>query len=238
MKKSVFRFTQKIILTVLIIFSSVNAQSAIIDFGNYFSDDDSGLYWLDVTPTVNRSYIDISAQLGASGEFSGWRYATTQEFNRLLLNWTGIPKAASGPTFTTNTLPSVDGLVELFGSTLDTLWINRNGLTWDADKGYPEGAGIDFTLGILADNFNNNLSLRLVGAIWDNEANGSNPQDFYNAMHRQVSVTNAQYDIGSFLVRGDSPNGSPVTNVAEPQSFILLGLGLLGLWGSRRNMKR
>jgi hypothetical protein len=59
--------------------------STITSFGdgsNSF-DSTSGLLWLDVTFTYNRSYIDVSSQLGPSGEFAGYRFATPEEVSNL-----------------------------------------------------------------------------------------------------------------------------------------------------------
>lgn len=46
-------------------------------------DSDSGLEWLDWQYTNNRSYADVSSQLGAGGEFEGFRYATEDEMRGL-----------------------------------------------------------------------------------------------------------------------------------------------------------
>ncbi|MEZ6318102.1 MAG: hypothetical protein R3B49_05005 [Phycisphaerales bacterium] len=46
-------------------------------------DADSGLEWLDWEYTNNRSYADVSSQLGAGGEFEGFRYATEDEMRGL-----------------------------------------------------------------------------------------------------------------------------------------------------------
>jgi len=42
-------------------------------------DPVTGLEWLDVTYTANRSFDDISGEFGWRGEFKGWRYATEEE---------------------------------------------------------------------------------------------------------------------------------------------------------------
>jgi hypothetical protein len=50
----------------------------------------SGLDWLGVTFSVNRSYNDASSQFGVGGDFAGWRYAAGLEFNGLVGHWTGV----------------------------------------------------------------------------------------------------------------------------------------------------
>ena len=42
-------------------------------------DSATGLEWLNLTATINRSYNDVLTQLGNGGEFEGWRYATVNE---------------------------------------------------------------------------------------------------------------------------------------------------------------
>ncbi len=222
---------------------SLNSHAAIIDYGHYFSDSVSGLDWLDVTRSVNRSYNDVYNQLTPGGDFEGWRYATSVEFNQLVSRWTGISPSAIGRTVTTGTSPSVDGLVTLFGSTLDARWISAYGQTWDQQRGYDEGEGLDFTLGILSDFANNNSNQRLVASLWDNEKSGA-AIDFYNDSHRTLFVDDKQPDIGSFLVRQSqiqqAPSGAigngPV-QVSEPGSLILIAIGLLGIGSSRLRKK-
>tara|TARA_R110002167_G_scaffold365832_2_gene591567 strand:+ start:2461 stop:3186 length:726 start_codon:yes stop_codon:yes gene_type:complete len=228
---------KKLAASILLSAFALNSQAAIIDNDSYFTDTETGLIWLDVSITVNRSFNDISSQFIPGGEFDGWRYATGVEFNNLLSSWTGVASISSGRTETTGTTPSVDGLVTLFGSTLDVLWNQRFGQTWDSQNGYNEGEGIDFTLGIIADSFDGNINQRQVAALWDNEQNGP-ALDFYNINHRQVIVSDPKSDIGSFLVRGVSNENDTVTSVSEPNTIFLLALGLLGLGLGRRNREK
>lgn len=234
MKKSVFNSIQTLLITGAIGSLSFASSAAIIDSGSFFTDTDTDLQWLDVTETVNRSYSDISAQFGTGGEYAGWRYATRNEFVSLLESWTGISGAVNSQVFTTGTTPSVDGLVTLFGSTLDTLWIDRFGQTWDSQQGYAEGEGIDYTLGILDDSFMNNQTQRQVAAIWDNEVGGL---DYYTTNDRQVGLDTTRYEIGSYLVRSASENQpDDEVSVTEPGHLILLGAGLFGLALTRKKV--
>lgn len=234
MKIFTSKLINKIILSSVLSIPALSAHSAIIDYNTYFTDTETGLNWLDVTATVNRSYNDISGQFVAGGEFYGWRYATSNEFNSLLSSYTGIVAVGNARTITTGTTPSVDGVVELFGSTLDSSWTARFGETWDSYNGYAEGSGIDFTLGILSESDNPVANQRQVAAIWDNENNGQ-ALDFFNAEHRQVFIGDAKTDIGSYLVQGKTSSGPAA--VTEPQTIVLFGLGLLGLSMTRKRKK-
>jgi hypothetical protein len=46
-------------------------------------DTGTNLLWLDATETVNRSLADVQSQLGAGGEFEGFRLATRDEIRTL-----------------------------------------------------------------------------------------------------------------------------------------------------------
>lgn len=55
--------------------------------GAFTGDPGTGLEWLDITQALNRSYNDVSAQLGPGGEFEGLRYATREDLVTLLDNF-------------------------------------------------------------------------------------------------------------------------------------------------------
>jgi hypothetical protein len=57
-------------------------------------DTGTGLKWLDVTISVNRSFNDVSGQFGTGGDFQGWRYATGAEVLNLIVSNT-VPLAGS-----------------------------------------------------------------------------------------------------------------------------------------------
>ena len=46
-------------------------------------DTDTGLEWLDVSLSTNRSYADVSAQFGQEGDYFGFRHATEPEISVL-----------------------------------------------------------------------------------------------------------------------------------------------------------
>lgn len=49
-----------------------SAAAVLIDNGNYFTDTNTGLDWLNLTETVSRSYNDVYSNLGSGGDFQGW----------------------------------------------------------------------------------------------------------------------------------------------------------------------
>jgi hypothetical protein len=200
-------------------------QGAIIDHGNFLTDTTTGLDWLDVTKTVNMSYNDVMAQLGFGGTYEGWRYATGSDFNRLVGGYTGI--AIDAPNVRINQEPNkIDGLVVLLGSTLDTYFVHLYGQTYDAMNGYPEGAYHDNTIGFTSDAYDGNgIYTAILVDSEEKNSDGSEYTDFSMANYTYVDRTVRNYQIGSFLVRGNS--------VPEPSTILLILAASLGLVAAR-----
>jgi len=100
----------------LVLFSAVPSQAVpLVDQGNNTFDPNTGLQWLDVTLSGNRSYIDVSAQLGLGGDFQGYRYATAAEVSTLYTN-AGITNPYDGPL--TGESPRYAALISLLGGSL------------------------------------------------------------------------------------------------------------------------
>lgn len=57
------------------------ARAAVVSYGDGRAslDTTTGLLWLDITQSINRSYLDVSANFGPGGDFDGYRYATSYE---------------------------------------------------------------------------------------------------------------------------------------------------------------
>ena len=69
-------------------------------------DTDTGLDWLDLTLSTNRSYDDVITQFGIGGDYSGFRHATVAEVIELW-NHAGIANSFATPVAG----PVVGGLV-------------------------------------------------------------------------------------------------------------------------------
>ena len=74
------------LVTSLALLGAIPSQANVIDLGNNTYDPNTGLYWLDVNLSANRSYNDVSLQFGVGGNFPGYRYASGSEVNTLLLD--------------------------------------------------------------------------------------------------------------------------------------------------------
>lgn len=78
-------------------------------------DTSTGLTWLDIPFSADRSYNDISSEFGPGGDFEGFRYATSGEVISLWLN-AGIPVIPGNDP--SNVVP-ISGLIDLIGATFD-----------------------------------------------------------------------------------------------------------------------
>jgi hypothetical protein len=94
--------------------SSVDWQAA--GDGLLTNDSATGLQWLDWAHTANRSYNDVSSQLGAGGEFEGFRYATEAEMRTLYTNAGAVTIAPIDGTDAAN-IPALELLSGLLGET-------------------------------------------------------------------------------------------------------------------------
>ena len=77
-----------------------SAHAGLIDNWTITLDTDTGIEWLDLTESTNRSYDDVAGQFGTGGDFAGWRHANFTEVTTLFANG-GIaaPYFANGISF-------------------------------------------------------------------------------------------------------------------------------------------
>jgi len=215
------------------------ASTDIIDHGTYLSDSVSGLDWLDVTLSVNRSQYDVSSQFGNGGDYAGYRYATGVELNTLVARYTGTDTGVPLNHYVDHSGDVIDGLIRLLGSTTDSASIAEFGQTVDARYGYAEGEFYDITNGIIAD-IRPDLGIHYfyTALLQDIDSTGhiNEPGDSEYSSDRSriyngtFSSLNTGMDTGSYLVR------DTVSSVPVPAAVWLMGSGLLGLMGfSRRN---
>ena len=137
------------------------ANAALIDNGAYLTDTVSGLDWLKLTQTIDRSYTSVSGQLGDGGEFAGWQYASGAQFEALLLNQGIAPDigCADSTSFcggaNSANYSSINNLVNLIGDTFE--YANNGGTLTSASNA---------SLGLLSDsNDSGHYVGLLVGSI-------------------------------------------------------------------------
>ncbi len=89
----------------------INADWKTAGDGLAILDTVNNREWLDLTETVNLTTDYVAGQLGPSGEFEGWRFATNTEAYDLLVS-AGIPHI--GEWHVANLYP-VTQLFEIWG---------------------------------------------------------------------------------------------------------------------------
>lgn len=136
-------------------FSTFSGAAFIESFdpraGARFSTDTvSGLDWLDVTRTLNRSHQSVSLSMQTDHELEGWRYATVNEFDKLLINFGFTPmQCYDGAKFCTvgdqsHLRPLTAPIIVQMGDT-----------SGRSDPLEPIEGFFGWTMGILADTYTN-----------------------------------------------------------------------------------
>lgn len=205
---------KKLYAILLTLFVMQNANAIIIDSADntYLTDTGSGLDWLDLSATSGLTVEGVNAQLGAGGDFDGWRYAFGYELTVLVSNWLGLesPILSSGLSFFAN--GSLEGLQQMLGG------VQR----MDESVGFLEP--FNFTSGLVENSIVSGHHIATM-MVHDNPeiADNYSPFGTFEAF---------ALDSYSFLVRDTG-----YTSVPEPVSLSLFGLGLVGLAFSRRKTK-
>ena len=158
----------------------MSMSDAVFGADSITLDTDTGLEWLDVTLSVNRSYLDVSAEFGAGGDFEGFRYASVDDLLGLFTN-ANIPNVDN---YSAANVGPGQALANLLGAT-------------GFQSGFPETVGFTGT--------SNELGTRVVGLVdYVVSISGGVATDVYGA----TATTNADEsmallgdDGGSWLLR-------------------------------------
>jgi len=193
------------VTTALVLSSSVNA--ALIDYGNFTTDDVNNIEWLDLTFTDGLSYSAALSAVSAV-EGGGWEYATQQQMNSMwsqvfLSGWT--PNSA-GYQISTYHAVEVDRFSSLFGITNDRV------TTTETFGWYVNDSGILRTTGVRTN--------------W--------PTDEYDVLY---GPEYSDDNLDSLLIYGSPMVGTYLvrsTVVPVPAAVWLFGSGLIGLIGFAR----
>jgi hypothetical protein len=109
---------------VVFSFISMSSQAALVDNGTVTHDTVSGLDWLDLTLSADRSYNDVSVNFGVGGDFEGYRYATETEITAFFDSAGGIGPY-QGETHPVNE-SWIDDILQMWGITGDQPGFNVN----------------------------------------------------------------------------------------------------------------
>ena len=185
---------------------SANVNASLINNDTYTTDTVTGFNWLDLTETNGLSYNYVSGQLGAGGDFEGYRYATNAEVVGLWGNF-GFDLSVNNANHPDDGAPT--GLVtaaNLLGNTLNEY-----------------GSGFDYgILGYTGDSMIDGYHTRL--GVYHTTVNNLYINDVIDALN-QHDATTYLYN-GSYLVS--------VSTVPVPAAAWLFGSALLGFFGFSR----
>ena len=203
--------------TFTCLFLSFGANAAIVSLDSSFGvdtitrDTDTGLEWLDLTVTMNRTYQDVSAAFGAGQEFEGWRYASYSEVSSLLDASGGDSNFyESGWSVENNGL--FDNLAPFWGD------------LHCESEGCPTGPGDGFTQFMYGEESGGDVAL---GYLYDRHTDAmTTTHDYIDLTLSNIGITESDNIIGSALVR--------TSVVPVPPAVWLFGSALLGLAGMAR----
>lgn len=172
-------------------------------------DTNSGLEWLDLSVTVDKTYNQISGEFGPGGQFEGFRYAHPSDLATFFTN-AGIPDLSPPSSFftTANYVP-VSELMNFVGITAD--YTDTSGRQREARgvTGAPDSDGVSHITGELHTrdaHFNDSVFFENEGlAHIGCSGCGSMRDDSASVM------------IGHWLVRSFTPNQVP--DCSAPQAF-------------------
>jgi len=201
---------QAIFIGLFLTISSV-ANAVIVDNSSFTTDTASGLDWLDLTPTLGKTYFQVNGLLQSGQAYSGWSFATDTQLEGLVSNFTGFTPASNANSSTNPNL--FDGLITLFG-----------GQTFAG-----KSANIYGAKGLIGDTaFGSLFQVKSFERFNDSPVYGTYTQ----ANNVPDSV------VGAFLVRPTKFSlTNPATSVPEPETYamFLAGLGLLGFAKRRKH---
>jgi len=189
---------------------SLPLNAAILDLGLITRDTDTRLDWLDVSQTNGMSVESVTSQMGMEGAYYGWRYATPDELDTLLINF-GYVAQTQGCEFQVvhcdSNVPKSDAVVENIVAVLGATYTSS---TW---------SGI---AGILDSNFIGESSPFFSSSDLDLAQIGfSSTEIIVNTIDLNIPVSLGCCDIGSFLV---APSPVPIPGAGI---LFLTALGMM-----------
>jgi hypothetical protein len=207
------RFITASAVSVTLAFSSAAAVASpvFIDNNTYTTDTISGLDWLDVTQTTNRSYTDVSGQFGVGGDFEEYRYATGSQFIQLVNNATDTATTSNNYGQVTYTNPvKLRALITLLGMTNSPF------------------EGYERSFGLLGDTQGSKVWNAVLAVFLQQESYTS------TAHNQEVEQGAVAGYVGSFLVRDTQFTDPNQSAVPIPAAAFMFAPALLGFLGFRR----
>lgn len=204
------------------------------DIGTSLTDETTGIEWLDVLTTANRSFESVSEELESDTGLGldGWRFATKTEFRELISNFFGIDYDGGHDDSTPPFGDTDSELVELFVNTLGDTCKNRINNPDDTVNVLisPEGTGCVYGYLYETSAPNDQFAATVQDGEYINISDGS----FYGDDTDYVWDSATAYTrvgnlaVGSWLVRGWVSVSHP-SPIPEPPVMLLFLTGVLGI---------
>jgi hypothetical protein len=231
----------KTIISACLVIISVNVSAALISVDwktpgdNLITrDTNSGLEWLDLTVTVERSANDIRSQILAGGEFEGWRFANAGNVETFFNAFGGF-----------NVDPTTGASAYDGWSTINNGLFDMVAPMWGDLRclqiGCAEGEGQSHFLieegGLIIDNGDGNIIFTtgwnvagVIGDIVTDSRQGFQDLVDIEWLNPWPDYNETNPTVGSALIRN-------ISSVPLPTALWLFGSGLLGLIGISRRKK-
>lgn len=227
-----FHFVTGFLLIALLV--AGNARAALIDNGDFTTDDVSGLDWLDLSLTDGMTFALAEAT------YAGWSLASSAQFAGLIAQFDtpGDDNFMGQPSNPETVFGGVSLATALNSNYASNPWFDLFGLTVSGQAG-----GVD-TLQSLGYYDEGGIRRRGGVAVWDYADSTGRADEgliyFDDGVDFSDPIRDGAANFGWFLVRGGSgpdpdPKPDPVP-VPEPSLALLLVTGLagFGLAGLRR----
>lgn len=221
------------IIAIVAALAALPASAAVVDYGTYFQDTNTGIYWLKLNETRGMAYDDVTSQLVVGGTFEGWRYATLAEVENFIAAY-GFPNQGRDcgdgwgsycDSVSAGNAELLEDLIRLFGDTLDA-GFDESGEVHDVA---PDGAGVaSGLLGLRGDPggqyYYHVYEAILRDAQMVERATGLPAYDQSDAIQTRwdTGPSYGSSTVGSFLVR----TTDPATALADPNDPNTLALTL------------
>ena len=218
--------------------SPIQYNAVIQDHGSFTRDLSTALDWMDVTATRGLSYNQVDSLLQTDEKFKGWRYATVNELDALVLNFGYVPLYESFSTCPYGNLICdynmsgdnviIEDIINILGDVTDAFNDARNHYY---DVGIGGAGGITGILG--SDMLNPGLGHQDMASFIDREyvdrsgrPESSDGLDMMSTLTGDQTRDYANGWTGSFLVREYA--------VPEPSALSMFVLGAIGMLFRRK----
>ncbi|WP_101758906.1 hypothetical protein [Oceanicoccus sp. KOV_DT_Chl] len=197
-------------LIIILCFSALISSlshSEFINNGYYTNDSETSLNWLHLDITAGLSVDQVYVEIGAGGQFEGWRYATLLEAQSILLI-SGLNSDYGDENPPTSIRNGIDNLGNNFGFTFQNISSTSNGAS---------------AYGFIGDSASVSAQVYLGGNyLYDKGGNDFALVSFSGSSSRSKDYIDSTY--GHFLVRSSTPSPVPVPTAAWLFCSALIGL--------------